>query len=78
MPSSVIRSFGYDAKTSELDVIFQTGRHYVYSGVPKVTYQEMRKAFSKGEYFNAHIRGKFPYSRTRDAFTRLPLGSQPS
>jgi KTSC domain len=63
VPSNVIRSFGYDALRSELLVCFQSGTRYVYRGVPEQTYQAMRAAFAKGEFFNAEIRGRFPFSR---------------
>ena len=65
MPSSVIRSFRYDAPDRRLDVVFQTGRHYSYHNVPETIAEDMRAAFSKGEYFNAHIRDHYRYTRER-------------
>ena len=35
MPSSVIRSFDYDAQARRLDIEFVTGRRYSYHGVPE-------------------------------------------
>jgi hypothetical protein len=61
MPSTVIRSFAYRPETSELDVLFTTGRRYVYSGVPADAAEALRAAFSKGRHFNARIRGRYPY-----------------
>jgi lysyl-tRNA synthetase class 2 len=61
MPSSVIRSFNFDPQHRELHIVFQSGRHYVYRDVPDETYEAMRKAFSKGEYFNAHVRDQFEF-----------------
>ena len=63
MPSTVIRSFEYDAETRELRVLFQSGRSYVYQQVPPETFDGMRRAFAKGEYFNAEIRDRFPFVR---------------
>ena len=62
MPSSVIRSCHYDPVDRHLDLVFLSGRRYRYHDVPEVTYDSMRRAFSKGEYFNAHIRQQFRYS----------------
>ena len=63
VPSSVIRSFEYDAPRRELRIRFQSGRRYVYRGVPEQTFRAMRAAFAKGEFFNTEIRGRFPFSR---------------
>jgi len=63
MPSTVIRSFSYDAARNELTVSFATGKVYVYSLVPPAVYAAMSAAFSKGEYFNANVRGRFPFRR---------------
>ena len=56
MPSTVIRRIAYDPEAELLDVLFTTGRRYLYHGVPQATADEFRAAFSKGRYFNAHIR----------------------
>jgi hypothetical protein len=63
MPSSVIRSLRYDAIRHELLVVFQSGRRYVYENVPEDTFTAMRQAFSKGEFFNDHVREHFPFRR---------------
>jgi hypothetical protein len=63
VPSSVIRYFDYDATRRELLICFQSGRRYVYRDVPEDTYRAMTVAFAKGEFFNAAIRGRFPFSR---------------
>ena len=36
-----------------------TGRRYLYSDVPPEEVDAMRAAFSKGRYFNAHIRDRY-------------------
>jgi hypothetical protein len=63
MPSAVIRAIHYDEASRKLRVIFQSGRHYTYHDVPEETYREMRAAFSKGEFFNEHIRDRFRFTR---------------
>jgi hypothetical protein len=63
MPSSVIRFYRYDAAQRRLELQFVSGRRYRYHDVPEETYRGMRNAFSKGEFFNAHIRDRFRHTR---------------
>ncbi len=63
MPSSVIRHFGYHPKDASLEVTFVSGKRYRYFGVPPDLYQRMRESFSKGEFFNEHIRDQFEFRR---------------
>jgi lysyl-tRNA synthetase class 2 len=63
MPSSVIRSYRYDPQQRRLELVFVSGRRYRYHDVPEETYSAMRNAFSKGEFFNAHIRDQFRHTR---------------
>ena len=60
--SSNIVSIGYE-KTN-LYVNFNNGS-YVYYNVPKVVYDEMLLAPSKGKYMWAKIRGKYDYKRIK-------------
>jgi hypothetical protein len=61
MPSSVIRRFDYDPETRQLEVLFTTGRRYLYHDVPQAIVDDFSAAFSKGRYFNARIRDAFDY-----------------
>ncbi len=61
MPSTVIRRFEYRAEARELEIEFVTGRRYVYFQVPPDEIDAMRAAFSKGRYFNAHIRDSYRF-----------------
>ena len=61
MPSTVIRSFAYRPDARELEVLFTTGRRYVYSEVPPEAAEALRGAFAKGRHFNARIRGRYPF-----------------
>jgi hypothetical protein len=62
MPSSVIRSYRYDPVEHYLDLVFVSGRRYRYHDVPEETYDAMRRAFSKGEFFNRYIRDQYRFS----------------
>lgn len=62
MPSQVIRHFSYDPDARRLHVTFVSGRRYRYDEVPPDVAQEMRLAFSKGQFFNRRIRDAFPAS----------------
>jgi hypothetical protein len=64
MPSTVIRSYHYDPASCQLVVVFQTGRRYVYEEVPNEVFESLKRAFSKGEFFNSHIRDHYPFVRT--------------
>jgi hypothetical protein len=66
MPSTIIRSFDYRPETEELEVLFTTGRRYLYSGVPPGAAAAFRAAFAKGRHFNAHIRGRYAYTECAD------------
>jgi hypothetical protein len=64
MPSTVIKAWDYDEPRNELTVEFVTGNVYVYSLVPAQEAAAMRASFSKGEYFNRHIR-KYPFRQIK-------------
>ena len=61
MPSAVIQSFAYDDARTELSVTFTSGKVYVCSLVPAAVAKAMAAAFSKGEYFNANVRDRYPH-----------------
>ena len=62
MPSSVIRHSNYDPDARQLNVLFTTGRRYIYHDVPQEAVDDFRAAFSKGRHFNAHIRDAYDYT----------------
>ena len=59
--SSNLRSVGYDRDSSVLEIQFQTGSVYQYVGLPESVYRALLAAGSKGSFFNANIKGTFPY-----------------
>ena len=70
MPSTVIRRFDYHPETRELEVLFVTGRRYIYADVPPEEAEAFRAAFSKGRYFNARIRDNY---RCRELVSTSPI-----
>lgn len=60
MPSTVIKRFGYRPECRELEVLFVTGRRYVYEGVPPEAAEAFGAAFARGVHFNRHIRDNYP------------------
>ena len=59
MPSTVIKRIDYRPETRELDVLFVTGRRYLYADVPPEEVEGFRAAFAKGRYFNRRIRDRY-------------------
>ena len=63
--SSNIRSIGYDASTSTLEVEFRSGEVYQYFGMPASVHLELMQAASHGSYLQRHIRGTYRYLRVK-------------
>lgn len=61
--SSDIASIGYDCGT--LYIQFHKGGLYSYSGVPIDVYRDLMSASSHGQYFHAHIKGVYSYTKIR-------------
>ena len=61
MPSTVIRKFDYDPVHAALDVTFVSGHRYRYFHVPPLLAERLRRAGSKGQFFNTRIRNRFDY-----------------
>lgn len=69
--SKSLRSIGYDAETSELEVEFVTGRIYLFSGVPASVHDWLMRSAGKGSFFNRMIRERFQF---RDITPGAPMG----
>ncbi len=65
MPSSVVAAIKYDALTSKLRVRYVSGVVYDYKDVPEVVYTAMKAAFSKGEFLNLNIKGKYEFEKVK-------------
>jgi len=63
--SSNVLSIGYDASSSTLEVEFNSGSIYQYSGVPEAVYTALMCASSKGSYLNNHIKDRYHCQHVR-------------
>ena len=62
MPSTVIQWIDYRPEARELEVLFTTGRCYVYRDVPPEAAEAFRSARIKGRHFNSRIRGHYRFT----------------
>jgi hypothetical protein len=62
MPSMVIRSIDYRAERRELEVLFTTGRRYLFHDVPPAAADAFRTARIKGRHFNKYVRGRYRFT----------------
>lgn len=58
--SRILRAVGYDDSTKTLEIEFQTGLVYQYSGVPPKVYADLMRSGEIGKYFSEKVRPKFP------------------
>ena len=61
--SVMMASVGYDPAGAILEVEFRNGSVYEYLNVPPHHYDVLLAADSKGKFFNACVRGVFPFRR---------------
>jgi lysyl-tRNA synthetase class 2 len=61
--STAIREIDYDADRAKLVVRFVSGQHYVFVGVPGEVHRSFVAAESKGRFFLAEIRDRYPFNR---------------
>jgi hypothetical protein len=61
--SSSLRSIGYDAATSILEVEFRNGSVYQYANVPSELWARFRHAPSLGKFFQENVRDQFETMR---------------
>jgi lysyl-tRNA synthetase class 2 len=61
--STAIRAIRYDAERQRLVVRFIDGDEYAYVGVPGEVHRSFAGAESKGGFFAAEIRGRYPYNK---------------
>jgi lysyl-tRNA synthetase class 2 len=64
--STAIREIDYDADREKLFVRFVSGERYVYVGVPGDLCRSFEAADSKGRFFQAEIRDRYPFNRLED------------
>ena len=61
--SSNIRSIGYDTDSQILEIEFNNGGVYEYSGVPEYEHSALMNADTKGSYFSANIKNRYPFQK---------------
>jgi YD repeat-containing protein len=61
--SAAIHAIGYNPQSRILEIIFTNGGIYRFAGVPAPLYRAMQCATSMGKFFQAHVRGQYPYTR---------------
>lgn len=61
--STAISDIDYDAERTKLLVRFVSGERYVYVGVPGEVHRSFVEADSKGRFFQAEIRDRYPFNR---------------
>jgi hypothetical protein len=63
--SAAIKALDYDPRKLSLQVTFSNGDRYEYGCVERETYQQLTEAESAGKFFQAHIRGLYPYCQRK-------------
>ena len=58
--SSMIHAVGFDEQTSELEVVFASGKIYHYTNVPKAVYKQLLSTESKGSFMKGCVIGMYP------------------
>jgi lysyl-tRNA synthetase class 2 len=61
--SSFIGMAGYHAGLQRFQIVLKSGRAYVYAGVSTLVAAAFEQADSKGEFYNAHIKGRYSVAR---------------
>lgn len=59
--SKAINAIGYDPQTKVLKITFKKGKVYRFCHVPQSVFDGLTKTYSKGAYYNRHIKGKYRY-----------------
>lgn len=61
--SSNISQIGYEPDSQILEIEFLKGGVYQYSSVPPSVFDEFMAASSKGRYFSAYVKDRYPTTR---------------
>jgi hypothetical protein len=61
--SAAILAVEHDAEAERMAIRFVSGETYVYDEVPRAVYEAFLAAPSKGTFFQAEIRGRYPFAR---------------
>jgi hypothetical protein len=63
--SSMVQAVGYDEGSQTLEVVFNNGKTYKYSQVPKEIYEQLLAADSKGSYMQDAVIDCYQYRQIR-------------
>lgn len=63
--SSNLHSVGYDPPSATLEIEFNSGGVYQYSGVPAHVHDSLLRSGSPGGYFASQIRDVYPCVKVR-------------
>jgi hypothetical protein len=63
MPSTVIQSIDYHPEKQILRIVFNSGKVYDYHQVPSIVFERMKRAFSKGTFFNRFIKDQYAFTQ---------------
>lgn len=61
--SSNVESLGYDEDSETVYVRYLKGTLYIYKGVPKWEFENLRNAPSVGSYLHRNYKNVYPYER---------------
>lgn len=61
--SSMIRSIGYDASNSTLEIEFNSGAVWQYFDFPESSWYEFESTESQGKFFHREIQNQYSESR---------------
>jgi len=65
--SKLLTKIEYNQLYHQLTIWFKTtGVAYTYKGVPEETWEELKKAESKGKYFHSYIKNLYKYEKIVD------------
>lgn len=60
IPSSNIKSVGYDRFSGDMEVEYMSGRIYTYRIVPQIVHDGLVTAQSPGSFMKTWVEGRFP------------------
>lgn len=61
VPSTSLKSVGYDVEEGVLEIELQSGSLYQYLGVPAKVHKQLMSAESKGAFYTRYIKDHYRY-----------------
>ena len=59
--SSHVNTIGHDPETGELHVVWDTGKHSVYAGVPADLASDVMNSWSVGKALTEQVKSNYPH-----------------